>query len=175
VDALANAPIHEREPLFTATVVSRRASAISARMSANSSLREQTPVRTHSLSLFLRRFLHQISSPRTNQLFFHKNPRAHCPTENLQRPWKLHESGDAKHLSPPGHNSLDMRTVGSLCPEPLLRPHPKRDDRSNQQDRNAAEKRKSPVPCRVDHVSEHHWRNDGGERRTDIHEAAGGA
>jgi hypothetical protein len=84
-------------------------------------------------------------------------------------------AGTLSILSPAGHNSLDMRTVGSLCPEPLLRPHPKRHDRSNQQDRNAAEKRKSPVPCLVDHVSEHHWRNDGGERRTDIHEAARGA
>jgi hypothetical protein len=70
---------------------------------------------------------------------------------------------------------LSPAKVGSLCPEPLLRPHPKRQNRSNQQDRNAAEKRKIPVPCLVDHVSEHQRRNDGGERRTDIHEAASGA
>src|SRR6202167_3573231 len=61
------------------------------------------------------------------------------PTTQLRifnDPGNFTRAGTLSILSPAGHNSLDMRTVGSLCPEPLLRPHPKRHDRSNQQYQN---------------------------------------
>jgi hypothetical protein len=90
----------------------------------------------------------------------------------------IHKSSSGLPGSEVAHHMQETCWIAaelSLCPELLIRPHPKRHDRSNQQDRNAAEKRKSPVSGLVDHVSEYHWRNDRGERRTDIHEAAGGS